>query len=222
VHSFFVSMWGYNNIRWTFFSHKVSCPIYCIGGASGLGLLFSIVTGLTMEDFCNNPLTQSTSPSDFWGRRWDRPVASALKRGAYRPLRQRGGISRNMASLLTFALSGLIHEYVLFFFSLRKDTNYVYWDSPTWGRQCLFFILNGIVLVVERLLESSRTKRGIIHKYMMFWEQLPRPVRTIHVLLIVLPIGHWFTDEYIATSFFTDASIGFPRWTVEILYIDKY
>jgi hypothetical protein len=182
-----------------------------------------------MEDFSDSPLTQATSPSDFWGRRWDRPVASALKRGAYRPLR-RAGVSRNVASVLTFALSGLIHEYVLYFMSLRRRSfstdgtgsyssySYSYWTSPTRGRQGLFFVVNGAVLVTERLLEARRKTDGALDSLMTaLGRRLPRPVRTALVLLVVLPIGHWFTDEYVETSFFADASVGFPRLTWEIV-----
>jgi hypothetical protein len=191
-----------------------------LGGASGLGLLFSLTTGLAMDDFSDAPLTKSTSPSDFWGRRWDRPVASALKRGAFRPLRD-AGFSRNAASLLTFALSGLIHEYVLYFMSLRKrsgvgeDPSYIYSQSPTRGRQGLFFVINGLLLVAERFLET-KSDLPIVKMVMKNIARLPRAVRTMLVLLLVLPVGHWFTDEYIQSSFFADAAFGFPIVNVRV------
>jgi len=179
-----------------------------------------------MEDFSDAPLTRSTSPSDFWGARWDRPVASALKRGAYRPLRQ-AGFSRNTASILTFGLSGLIHEYVLHFMSLRRHSGgwpavvdsfrmgqpYVYAQSPTKGRQGLFFLINGLLLVAVRLLEGQEW----CSQWRDCFSRLPRPVRTMLVLLLVLPIGHWFTDEYIKSSFFADASFGFPILDMDML-----
>jgi hypothetical protein len=179
-----------------------------------------------MEDFSDSPLTQSTSPSDFWGRRWDRPVASALKRGAFRPLRQ-AGLSRNVASMLTFGLSGVIHEYVLYFMSLRRSSGidhqyssvrqaYIYSQSPTKGRQGLFFLVNGVLLVAERILDERRNFLPV-NATTNALRRLPRPVRTMLVLLLVLPIANWFTDEYIQTSFFADASIGFPIVTFEFL-----
>ena len=181
------------------------------GGASGLGLIFSFLSGLEMEDFSRSPMTRSTSVSDFWGRRWDRPVASALKRGAFRPLRIDGGFSRELAGLTVFALSGLIHEYVLLFMSLRRGNDYNYWTSPTKGRQALFFVFNGSLLVVERLLEGARLKSPVIDNVMTwFSNSVPRPVRTMFVILLVLPIGSWFTDEYIQTKFFDDSALGFP------------
>ena len=200
--------------------HLPSTLILVLGGASGLGLLLSLTTGLAMEDFSDAPLTKSTSPSDFWGRRWDRPVASALKRGAYRPLRD-AGYSRNVASLLTFTLSGLIHEYVLYFMSLRKHSSfarsqpYIYSQSPTRGRQGLFFVINGLLLVAERFLET-KSDLTVVKILMKSIARLPRPVRTMLVLLLVLPIGHWFTDEYVQSSFFADASFGFPLVKIDV------
>ncbi|KAL3926995.1 MAG: hypothetical protein SGARI_005446 [Bacillariaceae sp.] len=73
------------------------------GGASGLGLLTSCVTGYTLEHFSDAPLTKSTSPSDFWGKRWDRPVQSALRRGCYEPLCDFFGST--MAAFGTFVVS---------------------------------------------------------------------------------------------------------------------
>jgi Membrane bound O-acyl transferase family len=165
------------------------------GGASGLGLLTSCVTGYALDSFCESPLTQSTSPSDFWGRRWDRPVQSALRRGCYAPLRD--SYSSAVAAFGTFVISGFIHEYVLLTFSYRGQHSY----QPRYGLQFIFFLWNGVVLILER-----------------YWKEwtggyklpLPQPLQTALVLMTVLPIGHLFTDEYVRASFYDDTSWGFP------------
>jgi hypothetical protein len=167
-----------------------------------------------MESFSDSPLTKSTSPSDFWGRRWDRPVQSALSRGVFRPLRQ-AGYSRHVAAVLTFLVSGVLHEYVLYFMSLRhypasSIPNNPFQEpyQPTYGHQFLFFVWNGVMLLIERALQGNAV---------LEWMQanLPKPIRTLLVLLLVLPISHLFTDEYIKSCFFSDAAFGFPK----IVYI---
>jgi hypothetical protein len=172
-----------------------------------------------MEDFADSPLTKSTSPSDFWGHRWDKPVESALKRGCFRPLRQ-AGFSRNIAALFTFVLSGFIHEYVLYFMSLRRHSSslnsYDYSQSPTRGRQFLFFVFNGLLLVVERMLEKLDNS-FVLKRWLNSLVKLPNPLKTVLVLLLVLPVSNWFTDEYIKSSFFADASFGFPLLRFECL-----
>eukprot|EP00980_Cylindrotheca_fusiformis_P025898 scaffold14838_cov129-Cylindrotheca_fusiformis.AAC.3 len=176
------------------------------GGASGLGLLTSICTGMTMQNFSDSPMSQSTSPSDFWGNRWDRPVASGLKRGIFVPLRNMG-CHRHIAAILTFVASGFMHEYMLIFFTRRQGTQYnnplnkPY--EPAFGNQFLFFAWNGIVLWLERALAANPV---------IDWMKrtLPKPMRTAFVLLTVLPVAHLFTDEYLKSSFYGDAAYAFP------------
>lgn len=159
------------------------------GGCSGLGLLTSLLTGYTLENFSESPLTQSTSPSDFWGQRWDRPVQSALRRGCYQPMRKR--FSSYVAAFGTFVVSGFIHEYMLYTMTFRSQHIY----QPQYGNQFVFFLWNGIVLLLERWFPQVK---------------FPRPIQTALVVMTVLPIAHLFTDEYVRSSFYDDASWGFP------------
>lgn len=182
------------------------------GGATGLGLLTSIVSGMQLVDFSDSPLTKSVSPSDFWGNRWDKPVASALKDGVFRPLHQ-AGFSRHIAAIATFVVSGVIHEYVLYLMAQREGhannpTRQQY--TPNYGRHTQFFLWNGIVLLFERALETHRFVKWIK-------ANIPGPLRTALVLMTVLPIAHFFTDEYIKSGFYSDASLGFPL----IVYLGK-
>lgn len=173
-----------------------------------MGLLTSMLTGIQIMSFSDSPLTKSSSPSDFWGNRWDKPVAAALRRGAFRPLRQ-AGISRHMSALLTFCVSGIIHEYILVIMAQRKGipNNPLHQPyAPAFGQHTLFFLWNGVVLLLERTVESHPAIK---------WMQsnLPKRIRTMLVLLTVLPIARTFTDEYVASSFYSDMAFGFPLIT---------
>jgi len=183
-------------------------------GAVGLGLLFSVTTGLSTMEFNDHPLTRSTSPSDFWGRRWDKIVQQELRRGVFDPLRKLG-LNRSMSAVGTFLASGILHEYVLFASSFRgagapSDVQVFYNNpqqkpfTPNYGSHMIFFAWNGVVLLGEHLLTDTAPLQ---------WMQnnLPRPLRTTLTLLTVLPISHLFTDEYIASCFYSDIVMGFPR-----------
>jgi hypothetical protein len=200
--------WG--NIVNAFFMASLT-SLLLEGGGTGLGLITSFCSGLTMETFSDSPLTQSSSPSDFWGNRWDRPVASALRRGVFRPLRKDGGCSRQFAAIITFVISGFIHEYLLFFFMQRKGipnnpNNEQY--NPQFGNQFIFFTWNAIVLVSERALLNTKIGRNVFQWMRCY---LPKPILTFLVLMTVLPIAHLFTDEYVSSGFYNDAAFGFPR-----------
>ncbi|KAL3932561.1 MAG: hypothetical protein SGARI_003931 [Bacillariaceae sp.] len=178
-------------------------------GASGLGLLTCCVTGYTLEQFSDSPLTKSTSPSDFWGRRWDRPVQSALRRGCYEPLCDSFGTTT--AAFGTFVVSGFIHEYILLTMTFRGGEHSF---QPNYGLQFGFFLWNAAVLMMERWyrrqVKTTRTKHVRLSQIHALLTSLPQRIQTALVLMTVLPIGHWFTDEYIRASFYDDGSWGFP------------
>ena len=111
--------------------------------------------------------------------------------------------SSHVASFFTFLASGILHEYTLFLAAVgTKVDNYSY--TPKYGWQLLFFLWNFSVMGIEFLLRGNKT--------IQYWSaKLPKPVITALVLLTVLPISHWFTDEWILAGFITGVSRAFPR-----------
>jgi hypothetical protein len=107
--------------------------------------------------------------------------------------------------MVTFLVSGLLHEYVccLIESKYRLYPGIASPYAPHYGRQSAFFLWNGGVVLLEYMLSPlpffQRVKRT-----------LPKPVITALVLLTVLPVSHWFTDEYIRSGFYSDYSMGFP------------
>jgi Membrane bound O-acyl transferase family len=175
-------------------------------GVTGLAIMTSLLTGISTSKFNDEPLLACASPSDFWGRRWNVIVGSGLRRGVYRPLRK-NQYPRFIAAFATFMASGLLHEYVLMTLSLRGGPP----NNPTgepciprYGNHWLFFMWNGVILIGEYILQGTALVRFL-------QRNLPKPVRTMLVLLMVVPISHLFTDEYIQCSFYSDISLGFPR-----------
>jgi hypothetical protein len=58
----------------------------------------------------HQPLTRGTSPSDFWGRRWNLLIHGLFRRSIFQPLRRRG-VPAAAAAAGAFVVSGLFHEY---------------------------------------------------------------------------------------------------------------
>lgn len=160
-------------------------------------------------DFADAPLTKSRSPSDFWGNRWNRLVGPALRRGVYMPIRKCLRWHSHVAAMITFVASGLLHEYVLYILSMRRGkpnnplTRNAENDAfvPNYGHHLFFFSWCAVILLGERVIGPTITP----------WLPKPGPLRTGLVLLTTLPIAHYFTDEYIASSFYSDISLGFPK-----------
>lgn len=101
--------------------------------------------------------------------------------------------------------SGVLHEVVVSVIAIKArlypeiGLDYV----PRYGNQLLFFVWNGVLL----LLEHAFGKHPVI-QWMV--KNLPQPIITCLVLLMVLPMSHLFTDEYLRSGFFTDFSISCP------------
>ena len=59
------------------FAVLMSLSLYM--GLAGIAAIVQLVAGVQTEPIVENPLLASTSPSDFWGRRWNRLVHNGLK-----------------------------------------------------------------------------------------------------------------------------------------------
>ena len=53
----------------------------------------------------------SSSPRDFWGRRYNRLISTLLREAIFDPLRTRASCSNGVAALASFGVSGLIHAH---------------------------------------------------------------------------------------------------------------
>ena len=107
--------------------------------------------------------------------------------------------------MATFFVSGLLHEYVLAVIALKGrvasagETPY----RPAYGMHFAFFLWNGFVMLLENVFHDCKLVDSCK-------ESLPRWAMTALVLLTVIPISHWFTDEYATSGFYDDYSMGLP------------
>mmetsp|Transcript_26879 Transcript_26879/g.54870 ORF Transcript_26879/g.54870 Transcript_26879/m.54870 type:complete len:170 (-) Transcript_26879:165-674(-) len=148
----------------------------------------------------NNPLLESTSPSDFWGRRWNLMVHGVLKRGMYKPIRQYS--SSTIASIATFTASGILHEWIvhsaLMYHRIGIPDESLYKpDNIALGTPFAFFLWNGIVISIEKKLGRFK----FVHYLSL---RLPRPVAALLILMSSLPFGVWFADPYYEGRLFWD------------------
>jgi hypothetical protein len=102
--------------------------------------------GWPAEPLMDRPLA-SGSVSEFWGRRWNRAFRDLTYPAIFRPLASRHGSA--VGALAVFAFSGLVHELVI---SVPAGGGY--------GLPTLYFLLQGLAVLVENRLAGNRTNRS--------------------------------------------------------------
>jgi hypothetical protein len=116
---------------------SVVLTVVLMFGASAAA--YRLLGGRALEPM-SNPIAAPT-PADFW-RRWNRPAQQFLQEYAFTPA---GGFRRAVrASLATFGVSGLCHEYV---FGIA--------DGQIQGVQFLFFSLQGCAVAATMRFRPS-------------------------------------------------------------------
>jgi hypothetical protein len=106
---------------------------------------------------------------------------------------------------VTFAASGLLHEYILIVVSINtKDQHQQATPLLNYGSHLALFLWSGMVLILEQLLKGHAV---------VTWVQthVPAPIRTALVILTVLPVAMLFTEAYIDNGFYANYALGFPR-----------
>ncbi|KAL4562975.1 hypothetical protein LXL04_027006 [Taraxacum kok-saghyz] len=161
-------------IAWFFLSFSVYFFLDLLLTISSIVMEF--ILGVTLDPQFDEPYL-STSLQDFWGRRWNKMVNRILYPTIYNPVRNLSARAIGHmwapipAILTTFAVSGLMHEIIFFYFTR---------DWPTWDTM-LFFCLHGISLVMEIIIKKS---------FNVKWS-LPRHVTNPLVVVFVLATSYW-------------------------------
>lgn len=158
----------------------------------GVSLMYNILYGYQTVEVVMNPILNSSSPSDFWGRRWNVLIHRGLKNGIYKPMRFHFGASPYIAVLATFVGSGLLHEYINFvLFSSLGTLNII------------FFGWNGFLIVSQYVV-------GHWHIFQWLSKKLPHFIVSILVVLTAVPLGHLFTGDWIKAGYFDHVNMGLP------------
>ena len=117
---------------------------------------------------------KSNSLAEFWGRRWNLAFIEMLSIAVLRPLKTK--IGNTTAVLLSFLLSGLLHEIAI---TLPVNAGF---GGPT-----IYFIIQGCAVVAEKKMEKQNfglSKNTLLVKlWLFFW--------------LIAPIHFLFPDPFI-------------------------
>jgi hypothetical protein len=139
----------------------------------------------------------ATSTRNFWSDRWNLIVQRGLKRVVFDPTLSLLGIKAGrkapasylaLASLMTFIVSGLMHEWTILINCVQ----------PTRYEQLLYFTLHGFITITEV------TIRKIIRQYagVDLTKTIPYPVQLLYTHLVLMITAPLFQNPYIREGFF--------------------
>jgi hypothetical protein len=137
--------------------------------------------GIEAKPLMNWPLA-ATSLSDFWGRRWNTAFRDLTHRFLFRPLMARLGPSG--AVFAGFVFSGVVHDLV------------ISWPAGGgWGGPTLFFLIQGVGLLVERgpigrFLGLGDGWRGWVFTLLLLVLPLPLLFHGPFVVGVIVPFLH--------------------------------
>ncbi|KAL6650918.1 hypothetical protein ACP70R_009843 [Stipagrostis hirtigluma subsp. patula] len=160
-------------------NHYLLHALYCAHVYLALELVLAAAAaaarallGLDLEPQFDRPYL-SASLRDFWGRRWNLSVPALLRQCVFRPVRARLGGGRGAAAagvLAAFLVSGIMHEAMFYYITLRPPT----------GEAAAFFALHGLCAVAEGWWAAHAG-----------WPRPPRLLATPLTLAFVAVTGFW-------------------------------
>lgn len=131
----------------------------CISGIADALTGALMLTGLHMSESFEAPML-ARSPSEFWGRRWNRFVT----RWAFRNVFIAAGGRRTpaRATMLVFVISGLMHEYLLIACQ-HGWSRYAGWTLA-------FFVVQGLAVVLGNAITRTmpRALAVLLHLAFLF------------------------------------------------------
>ena len=137
--------------------------------ASGLAFIYTLTeavyalilaghaaVGLRTPTLHRHPAA-SRSVQEFWGYRWNRTVSAWLGETFFRPFARRR--RPWLGVLLAFVVSAIAHAYIAL----------VAAGFAMAGLMLLFFVLQGVVILLEFALGTARWRPGLGHAWTILW-----------------------------------------------------
>lgn len=187
------------------FLHAALFQIYLTLYFEGLIFCWLVVTGCQVKKGMHNPLGRATSPSDFWGRRWNILVHTVLKGGVYKPMRKHG-YSPLVASAFTFVMSGVFHEWLIY--GILGTSCYTYPTGPScyrpfYGGATVFFLWQAVLVAFEYLSRGTPLVLWASHNLSPY-------AKTLIIIGLGLPVAHFFSEPYVRSNFFYHGQMALP------------
>jgi len=161
-----------------------------------IGCLLLEAQGFTPLTAFANPIFDTRSPRDFWGKKWNLQVTATLKRCVFIPMRKLLGVPSSVAAIATFLFSGLFHEYQF----ILSFPNYKL------GAISYFFGMQALFAFGETIYTSVLGKTGVSSVF-----GVPYWVQSLVIIFIFSPTIPYFSNIWLDEGMFDVMSAMTPQ-----------
>ena len=141
---------------------------FVVDGTSRLLEAITRAIGVDIGPLHDDPILARTV-GEFWNRRWNRPIHAWLNEFAFRPVAKRFGVV--MGVLAAFGASAVLHFVPIC----------VAYDAKWAAVMAAFFLIHGVVVVIEAKIGVARWPRALGHVWTLGIFSITAP-------LFVLPL----------------------------------
>jgi hypothetical protein len=116
-------------------------------------------------------------------------------------------VHAKIAVLITFLASGVFHDFIhscVFYnhsslFDKNGTCDACYY--PIYGKLTAFFLYTGVIMLLQRPL-------GQLAPFQWMARNVPTPIKATLLVLIHLPVGHWYYGDWVVGGFFRNFAVG--------------
>lgn len=148
-----------------------------------VGSLPLLAQGYTPMKCFDNPIFTSTSVRLFWGKKWNQLVSVSFRRSVFVPL-SKLGVPPTYGALITFAASGLYHEYQFV----------VGFPEYRFGGITRFFVVHGVLCGLDAMFSKTLGKK--------YLASVPWQIKNLAVGIMLSPTVPMFASFWFDAGFF--------------------
>eukprot|EP00012_Vannella_robusta_P004414 CAMPEP_0206192072 /NCGR_PEP_ID=MMETSP0166-20121206/5735_1 /ASSEMBLY_ACC=CAM_ASM_000260 /TAXON_ID=95228 /ORGANISM="Vannella robusta, Strain DIVA3 518/3/11/1/6" /LENGTH=293 /DNA_ID=CAMNT_0053608487 /DNA_START=1023 /DNA_END=1904 /DNA_ORIENTATION=+ len=161
-----------------------------VGGMWVYDLFEVVIPLITLDSYrygpFNNWVGLSSSITELWGKRYNLLISEMLKNSVFLPMKRLLNVSNTIAGLSSFAMSGILHMYVIIAtFGVGYEV-----------RTLSFFLIHGIACSVDAYFHSKRPRGSSL---------LPLPLSIFITLAFVAITTPLYTRPLIYPSMIGDS-----------------
>ena len=140
-----------------------SSAYFCVEGVARVVEVLGLIAGFDVGTLHDSPI-RSRTIGEFWGKRWNRAIHGYLSEYVFRPTTKRFGAAAGV--MAAFVASAVLHFVPI----------WIVYDARWSFAMGAFFVIHGVIVIVESKLGVARWPRVLGHVWTLGWFAVTLPL----------------------------------------------